>query len=244
MATPTVKANLSGLARRLVLDGLLLEGRLTILPGNLGSLRVNHCTLVPEMGGLEVDSENIRLSISLDRSICGPIVLPASVPRLSIVDSIVDGDITAGKTGAAIDAPGASVSLQASTVLGTAQASSLRASNSIFTHKVSVTRRQLGCVRFCYLPLRSLAPRRYRCQPVDAAAADRVSPQFSSVRYGEPDYGQLARNCPPEITTGAEDEGEMGAFHFLQQTHRLRSLRILLDEYLRFGLEAGILVVS
>jgi hypothetical protein len=34
----------------------------------------------------------------------------------------------------------------------------------------------------------------------------------------------------------------MGAWHFLQAPQRLRNLQIALDEYLRFGLEAGVIV--
>ena len=47
-------------------------------------------------------------------------------------------------------------------------------------------------------------------------------------------------SCPPAIPTGAEDGGEMGVYHLLQQTQRLANLRTALDEYLRVGLEAGI----
>jgi hypothetical protein len=36
----------------------------------------------------------------------------------------------------------------------------------------------------------------------------------------------------------------MGAFNFLQQGHRLKNLRSSLDEYLRFGLEAGVFFVT
>jgi hypothetical protein len=36
----------------------------------------------------------------------------------------------------------------------------------------------------------------------------------------------------------------MGAFHFLQQVQRVRNVRASLDEYLRFGLEAGIFFVT
>jgi hypothetical protein len=34
----------------------------------------------------------------------------------------------------------------------------------------------------------------------------------------------------------------MGAWHFLQAPQRLRNLQIALGEYLRFGLEAGVIV--
>ena len=36
----------------------------------------------------------------------------------------------------------------------------------------------------------------------------------------------------------------MGAYNFLQQAQRMGSLRTSLDEYLRLGLEAGILLVT
>ena len=70
--------------------------------------------------------------------------------------------------------------------------------------------------------------------------ATRVAPQFSSLCYGEPAYAQLSRRCPPEIFNGADDESEMGAYHFLQQSLRLANLTSQLTAYLRFGLEAGV----
>lgn len=100
----------------LALDGLLIEGSLTIeatFNGNLGSLTVAHCTLAPKKGGLSVNSKNDQLKIVLKRSICGPVTLPKSVPRIRIEESIIDG---AG--GDAISAPGTTVDIEKSTVLG------------------------------------------------------------------------------------------------------------------------------
>jgi hypothetical protein len=42
------------------------------------------------------------------------------------------------------------------------------------------------------------------------------------------------------VRRGADDESEMGAFHHLFQPQRETNVRIRLDEYLRFGLEAGV----
>lgn len=227
----------------LMLDGLLIEGRLTVRAGNLGGLRAGHCTLVPGAGGLAVESgsgpgqQNERLVLTLDRTISGPLTIAGTVRALQLRESIVDG------SGAlAIDAP--AVAVQRSTVLGESRMRELDASNSIFTGTVRVARRQSGCVRFCYLPPGSLAPRRYRCQPASEAAAFRVRPQFTSVRYGQPGFCQLAPTCPPEISRGAEDEGEMGVYNFVQQEARLGLLRTALHEYLRVGLEAGIFFVT
>ncbi len=132
-----------------------------------------------------------------------------------------------------------------STAIGTVHTLELQlASNSIFMSDVHSEKRQEGCVRFSYLPFTSIVPRRYRCQPESDASALRVRPQFTSLRYGDPGYGQLALRTAAEIRTGADDKAEMGAFHELQQPQRETNLRIRLEEYLRFGLEAGIFYVT
>jgi hypothetical protein len=137
------------------------------------------------------------------------------------------------------------------------------AENCIFTGRIQVARRQTGCVRFCYVPPHSRTPRRYECQPdlvvraVDAAIDPgaerdtaeecerlRVEPDFNSTRYGTPTYCQLARTCAEEITRGADDESEMGAFHDLYQPQRAANLRARLDEYTAAGMDAGIIYAS
>jgi hypothetical protein len=126
-------------------------------------------------------------------------------------------------------------------------------------------RRQQGCVRFCSLPLNSKVPRRHRCQPnlaiqealeaakeqgqtltaaQQATIAARVQPIFTSDEYGTPGCCQLHSSGPREIFAGADDESEMGVFHHLREPQRDANLRASLDEYLRAGLEAGILYVD
>lgn len=126
-------------------------------------------------------------------------------------------------------------------------------------------KKQSGCVRFSYVPPGSLTPRRFRCQPdleiatridaaekaangsipqaqVNAIRAEVLSwlaPSFSSLQYGAPAYAQLRSSCPAQIRAGASDESEMGAFHDLFQPQRETNLKVRLEEYLRFGLEAG-----
>ena len=72
----------------------------------------------------------------------------------------------------------------------------------------------------------------------------RVRPRFTTTRYGTPAYGQLADDCAEEITSGADDESEMGAFHDLFQPQRTANLRARLDEYTPAGMEAGILFAN
>lgn len=155
--------------------------------------------------------------------------------------------------------------LERSTIFGSVYVQSLSlASEVIVTAPVLAQRRQTGCVRFSYMPIQSQVPRRYRCQPdlaiaqqLEAAAqtgtvspaaaitirnrvARQLVPSFTTVRYGEPAYGQLSSICPEAIRLGAEDSSEMGVFSFLKQSQREANLRLALEEYLRVGLEAGI----
>jgi hypothetical protein len=137
------------------------------------------------------------------------------------------------------------------------------AENSVFSACLNVARRQLGCMRFCYVQTGCRTPRRYRCQPdlVTQAVKDRrlnpieeeaeiacerlrVRPQFTSHRYGKPAYAQLARTCAEEITRGADDEAEMGAFHDLFQPQREANLRARLDEFTPAGMDAGIIFAT
>lgn len=225
----------------LVLDGLLLEKPVSVAAGDLGLLRIVHSTLAPETAGVSVSPANGSLAVELERSISGPVDLPATVPRLRVRDSIVDG-----RGDHALSAPEADADVQTSTIAGLTRARSLSAGNSIFMGAVKVKHRQTGCVRYCYLPLSSVVARRFRCHPVDEAAAERVAPAFTSLdlRRAPSAYGQLADTCPAEIAQGAEDEGEMGAFNFMKNPQRLTNLTTRMDEYLRFGLEAGVVFVT
>ena len=72
----------------------------------------------------------------------------------------------------------------------------------------------------------------------------RLIPSFTSEDYGHYAYAQLSRTCAVEIATGGDNGAEMGAFNFLLQPQRLTNLQTGLDEYLRFGLEAGIVLVT
>lgn len=156
------------------------------------------------------------------------------------------------------------LTINRSTVFGHVHTHAIElAENSIFMGLVKVGRRQRGCMRFCYVTPISRTPRRYNCQPdlVELAAETeyspgaerdqakererlRVWPQFNSQRYGTPTYAQLAHTCAPEITRGADDESEMGAFHNLYQPQRAANLAARLEEYTPAGMTAGILFAS
>jgi len=158
---------------------------------------------------------------------------------------------------AAVDGNAAGGALQATdcTLVGRVHSALIgAASNCIFHARASLAggappwpapvwseRRQEGCLRFSYLPLESIVPRRYRCQPAAAADASRVVPLFDSLRYGDASYCQLARRSASEIRSGAEDGAEMGVHHEQMAQQRESNLRLRLAEYLRVGLDGGLL---
>ena len=158
--------------------------------------------------------------------------------------------------------------IRRTTVIGEIHAHAIQiADNAIFDAHVRVARRETGCMRFCYVPPGSRTPRRYECQPdevwadlrdqadrgvIDAAdlptlralAATRVRPQFTSTQYGTPAYAQLAAGCAAEITRGADDGAELGAFHDLFQPQREDNLTERLAEFSPAGTDAGVVYVT
>lgn len=192
------------------------------------------------------------LNLEIAQSITGGVRVTRSV-KSSVTDSIIDATSRCGAAFSGGDdyTAGGVLRIENSTVIGKVHTALMElASNTIFLAQLAAhdawsapvlcEQRQAGCVRFSYVPPGSITPRRYRCQPANEDEATRVAPQFSSLRYGAPDYAQLSRRCPAEIFSGADDESEMGAFHFLFEPQRINNLEIRLAEYLRFGLEAGI----
>lgn len=165
------------------------------------------------------------------------------------------------------ETPGPQTTLRRTTVFGAVYVRELSlASEAIFTAPVVAQRRQAGCARFSYVPEGSLTPQRYRCQPdlalarraqeLDLAPGEglpppekmvvqaRLQPSFTSIHYGDPGYAQLDLSAAEGLRTGAEDGSEMGAFGHLKQPQREANLHIRLEEYLPFGLEAGLIYVT
>lgn len=239
----------------------------TLVPG--WSLQSDCEPRRPNEASIELIHTTAHLKI--EHSIVGSIEVVADEERtdpqrIDISDSIWDAtsyelEALAGPEGGIAYAR---LNTSRSTVLGKLLAHEIAlAENSIFTGHVCVARRQTGCVRFCYVPPESRTPPRYHCQPdlveqgveeeyppgaqrgqAKATERLRVEPQFNSVRYGTPTYCQLAEVCAKEITQGADDESEMGAFHDLFQPQRSANLRARLDEFTPAGSNPGIIYAS
>lgn len=257
-----------GARGRLVLEGLVFSGGPLTLAAPVDpadtsprELVLRDCTLVP---GLTLNTDGSAASpgapslvvahpfakVTLERCITGPLRV-ATEAEVELRDCIVDAGAAAAIAyeGSTAATPGAPLTVQDSTLVGKVHAQVFTlASNTLFVARrvaldgyrapVWAERTQEGCVRFCWLPPDSITPRRHRCLP--DAAHPGVLPQFTALRYTHPGYMQLRGTTPRVIRTGADDEGEIGVMHALMQPQREANLRVRLQEYLRFGLSAGV----
>jgi len=237
----------------LVIDGLLVEGRVAVAaaPGEgLGCLRLSHLSQLPASGGVSVAAGNELMALQIERAKLGPVSVPGTLRSLAATDSIID----AGGTPRALAVTDGPVTLVRTTLLGAAEVEQIDASNCIFSAPATARRLQVGCLRFSYAAPGSSLPRRYRCQPelaLKAAAPGEaarilaeIRPNFLSEQPQHYGYGLLAALCPREIREGADDGAAMGAYGFLMQPQRRANVAVALDEYLRFGLEAGLIEVT
>ncbi|MCL4829498.1 MAG: hypothetical protein KJZ95_19180 [Caldilinea sp.] len=235
----------------------------TLVPG--WRVDAEGTALLPAQPSILAIGPNPDFRLELARSICGALHLAADSDGLTASDSIIDAFDPANVAYAAHNGTraGPPATFSRCTVHGEVRARQFDLiSESIILGRALAERRQVGCSRFSFLGEGSRAPRRHRCQPDlalaayadardkevdDLTAAEQrmvtltVTPTFTTMRFGRPAYMQLSASCPAAITTGAEDGGEMGAFHLVQQAQRLANLRNALEEYLRVGLEAGVL---
>lgn len=247
------------------LSGVLLAGAFHIVGRRL-SVGLQDCTLVPGHGltrdGQPADQcapslviEAAGAALTLERTIAGPVLVDAAASA-RITDSILDATAPwlvafAGPDGAG---EGGTLHIEDSTVIGKVWTHLLPlASNTAFLARrpahdpwkaaVWCTRRQSGCVRFCFVPTDALTPRQHRCLPGDPALEDALAPKFVTLRYSRPSYALVSGDCPVAVWQGADDGGQIGAYHLLYETQAIANYRTRLDEYLPFSLEAGIFLV-
>lgn len=231
------------------------------------ALNIEHCTL----GGPLVWTYDGGGTLAVANALCAALQIDERV-TISISDSAVDAgsDLAPAIVGADGASPCGEVDLAASTVLGTLSARETSLiENSIVSGTAQFERTQAGCVRYSYILPGSVMPQRFRCQPdlataaalsaavaldpaldsaaqqaIGAAVALRVEPVFVSRQPGSAAYLQLADSGPAELAQGAESGDEMGIFHGLYNVRREANLNFRLTEYLRIGLEAGVLHAS
>jgi hypothetical protein len=245
--------------------GLGIGGSVIVFGAGPLSVRLEHCTI---RGTIDWSSASVPGTLVLDHSLCGAVEVNPGVD-LTIIDSAVDaGSDTGAAISAGAGAAAGSVTISSSTILGTIAARTIPLmQNSIVTGSVVSAEQQAGCVRYSFVPLTgSQTPQRYRCQPdleIDTEVAAALAanpaltpgqhaaisqfvqawlvPAFTSRKAGQPGYLQLADATPDQIRVGASEGDEMGVFYGLFSGRRESNLSFRLNEYLRVGLQEGII---
>jgi hypothetical protein len=249
----------------LIVSGVWISGSIRVI-GSESQVQLMDCTLVPGIaltrdgrptlpGEPSIVVEALGVNLSLVRCLSGPIGV-ALGGTTRICSCILDSSSRCGVAyaGADLASEGADLHIEDSTVIGKVWVHTMElASNTIFLARrprhdpwaaaVWCSRKQAGCLRFCFVPADAITPRRFRCLPGDPSQEDALQPQFVTLQYGHPSYGLLSGDVPMAIWTGADNSSQIGAYNVLQETEAVRNVQLRAPEYLPFGLEAGIILV-
>ena len=109
------------------------------------------------------------------------------------------------------------------------------AASSAATVPVKAERRQVGCLRFCFVPDASLTPRRYRCLQGEIAET-----WFENRKYGNPAYMQLHDRLGSLLMEAGSNGDELGVWNYLRNSSRQANIWRAIEGFLRYGMEAGI----
>lgn len=226
----------------------------TLVPGH--GLDRNGDSVSP--GAIALDLQTPGAALRLTRCITGPVRVPTDVDA-RFAECILDAGSTDDM--AFVPAPGAertTVSFDRCTIRGRVETAAftdgardqpagfgvtidaegrLATSDTLFVGRtapaVLAEYRQVGCIRFSYVPPHSQTPRLYRC-------ISRPEPQFVSARYADADYMLLAAANDEALTRGAENGGEMGIYNRAAHQARGDNIRRSIEDFLRFGHAAGV----
>ena len=244
---------------QLVVNGLLVEGQLTIDGGAI-AVQLSDCTFVPGLGASNPGFTQCEQSIVVEsdatlciaRCITGPIAASAA-GTARVCNSIVDAGspCCVAYSGADGYSAGADLHVEDSTIVGKVRTRTMQlASNTIFFARLGrhdpwpaalwCSRRQVGCIRFSSLPREAITPRTYECLPPDAASADEFLPDFITLRYGRPEYALLSGEVPMAVWHGADNGSQMGVYHQIEETEAVANVQIRAPEYLPVLLESGV----
>ncbi|MGM0583452.1 MAG: hypothetical protein ACQEUZ_02210 [Pseudomonadota bacterium] len=196
------------------------------------SLAAERCVLGPVRVAADVDARFIDCALDAGRPDATAYAPEAGAERdvLRLKRCTVVGRVACGAFG---DAAPADSPFKAATDAGARFATTDTLFHAAGPEPVRAARRQIGCLRFCYVPEGSRTPRRRRC-------VSAPPPVFASRRYADAGYLLLDPRTSEAILRGAENGGEMGVWNRAAHQARDDNLRRVIGEFLRFGREAGV----
>lgn len=195
--------------------------------------RVSYCSILRAGLRLRFDMTGTAEEDLVEVTRCLMAGLELAGPgSFNISDSVIDAGHTPAAT--ALTATDGEIHLDRSTVFGEVDCRVLHASETIFENTITVTDRFHGCVRYSRVTTDSVLPRIHR-------VVKDVALKFVSLDRHNPAHARLAADADRRILAGAEDGGEMGAFHEFQLALRYEGYRRRLEESTPAGLMTGII---
>ncbi|MEM1073106.1 MAG: phage tail protein [Pseudomonadota bacterium] len=225
----------------------------TLVPG----LELDISGLPVAPASLSLDCQIIGAALRLDRCITGPIEVAEDMD-IRLGECILDaGSADAIAFAPALGAERVTAGFDRCTILGRVRTSAfadgtrirpagfgvatganerLATSDTLFFGRtdpaVEAAFRQVGCIRFSYVPPGAVVPRLYRC-------VRSPEPIFESTRYTDPAYMVLDTCTDTTLLRGAENGDQMGAYNRAAWGVRGDNIRRAIDDFLRFGHAAG-----
>ena len=195
----------------------------------------------------DVDTFVPTPDIVIQRSITGTLAVDERY-RLDIEDSIVDAGLgfTDAPTGlfaiAAATDPvngwGAPLDFDGLTCFGPVRVAAVGGMGGIFTQRFEVLDNQRGCIKWTAFSgdADRLPPNHFCVHAPDARIV------FTSERFNDPGYAQLARETDRRVREQGPGDNAMGAFGFLLEAHKSTNLHVRMREFMPVGVRP--LVVS
>jgi len=156
--------------------------------------------------------------------------------EIVVADTIIDAGSDAAL---AVDAPLARLITARVTIAGRVGIAEAEISESILTGAAVAQERFGGCVRYSLVGPGSLLPRRHRVLELDANGLPVTAP-FESRDRRDPAWLRLDPDGDARVLAGAEDGGEIGAFHAAQHRELFAGVARRLAEHTPAGLKTGI----
>lgn len=245
------------LIERAALNQLIVEG-CTLDPG--GSVALNG-TRQPIRDAMKLTNDygftNLAEETAFDqtpeiivsRSICGPLALDSDY-SLRLLGSIVDAGsgVSAASSALAIHAAsgdpetqwGPELVIKGLSCFGRTRVESATGEGGIFVQRLEAHDNQKGCIKFSYFSGNSdrLPPHHGSVFGTQAWLA------FTSEIFGQAGYAQLRQDSDRKILENGPGYDQMGAFGYLQNTHKRKNIQIRYREFMPVGVRPVLITVT
>ena len=187
--------------------------------------------------------------IVIQRSITGTLAVDERY-RLDIQDSIVDAGLGLADAPTGLFAIGAAtdpvngwaarLDFDGLTCFGPVRVAAVGGLGGIFTQRFEVLDNQHGCIKWtAFSGDADRLPPNHFCVHADEARI-----VFTSERFNDPGYAQLARESDHRVRELGPDDDAMGAFGFLLEAHKWTNLQVRLREFMPVGVRPLVVPVT